>query len=85
MAPLNGILSALVSITAGCNVVSPEGSLVIGVIGGVVYSLSSVLLRKLRIDDPLDAFSVHGACGMWGVIAVGFFGVQKHICGEADS
>merc|ERR1712151_416771 len=62
-----------------------EGSLGIGVIGGFVYSFSSFLLKRLRIDDPLDAFSVHGACGIWGVIAVGFFGVQKHICGEANS
>merc|ERR1712151_535067 len=85
MAPLNGILSGLVSITAGCNAVTPEGSLGIGVIGGFVYSFSSFLLRRLRIDDPLDAFSVHGACGIWGVIAVGFFGVQEYICGEANS
>lgn len=85
MAPLNGILSGLVSITAGCNVVSPEGSIGIGVIGGLVYSLSSIALQKLRIDDPLDAFSVHGACGIWGVIAVGFFGVQEYICGDPSS
>ena len=85
MAPLNGILAGLVSITAGCNVVSPIGSIGIGVVGGIVYSLSSAILKRLRIDDPLDAFSVHGACGIWGVVAVGFFGVQEYICGEADS
>merc|ERR1712157_552943 len=71
--------------TAGCNAVSPEGSLGIGVIGGIVYSLSSFLLRRLRIDDPLDAFSVHGACGIWGVIAVGPFGIHEYICGDAAS
>jgi len=85
IAPLNGVLAGLVSITAGCNVVSPEGSIGIGLVGGVVYSVSSVVLRILRIDDPLDAFSVHGACGMWGVVCVGFFGVREYICGEADS
>merc|ERR1711934_571179 len=85
MAPLNGILAGLVSITAGCNAVSPIGSIGIGVIGGIVYSVSSVVLRILRIDDPLDAFSVHGACGIWGVVAVGFFGVREYICGAADS
>ena len=34
---------------------------------------SSKLIEKLKIDDPLDAFSVHGACGMWGVLSVGLF------------
>merc|ERR1712151_689175 len=85
IAPLNGVLAGLVSITAGCNVVSPEGSIGIGFIGGIVFSVSSLVLRVLRIDDPLDAFSVHGACGIWGVVAVGFFGVREYICGEPDS
>ena len=85
IAPLNGVLAGLVSITAGCNAVSPEGAIGIGFIGGIVYSVSSVVLRILRIDDPLDAFSVHGACGIWGVVAVGFFGVREYICGAADS
>jgi len=85
MAPLNGILAGLVSITAGCNVVSPIGSIGIGVIGAIVYSMSSGILKRLRIDDPLDAFSVHGACGIWGVVAVGFFGVREYVCGSADS
>merc|ERR1712187_796611 len=61
------------------------GSLGIGIIGGLVYSLSSCLLKKLRIDDPLDAFSVHGACGIWGVVAVGFFGVHEYICSNPSS
>lgn len=82
MAPLNGILAGLVSITAGCNVTSPEGSVGIGLIGGGIYCLSSWLLKVMRIDDPIDAFSVHGACGIWGVLAVGIFGVKEYICGD---
>merc|ERR1712151_504817 len=66
MAPLNGSLAGLVSITAGCNVVTPQGALGIGFIGGLVYSLSSFLLKQMRIDDPIDAFAVHGACGICG-------------------
>merc|ERR1711939_300550 len=85
MAPLNGILAGLVSITAGCNVVTPEGSIGIGLVGGLVYSISSFLMRAMRIDDPLDAFSVHGACGIWGVIATGIFGVPEYICGDPAS
>ena len=82
MAPLNGILAGLVSITAGCNAVTPQGSLAIGFVGGLVYSVSSWLLKAFRIDDPLDAFSVHGACGIWGVVATGFFGVKEYICAD---
>ena len=80
IAPLNGVLAGLVSITAGCAVVTPEGSIGIGLVGGLVYSLSSWLMQILRIDDPLDAFSVHGSCGIWGVIATGFFYHQDYIC-----
>ena len=41
--------------------------------GSIVYSLFVRLLFKLKIDDPLEAFQVHGACGFWGCIAVAFF------------
>merc|ERR1712070_1288639 len=70
----NGILAGLVSITAGCAVVKAWESLIIGVIGAFVYVGSSFLLQYLKVDDPVDAFSVHGACGIWGVLAAGIFG-----------
>merc|ERR1719504_417180 len=70
----NGILAGLVSITAGCAFVKPWETVIIGLIGGVVYQLASMLLRMLKVDDVVDAFPVHGACGIWGVIAVGLFG-----------
>ena len=85
MAPLNGILAGLVSITANCHVTTPEGSVGIGLIGGAVYVGSSFLLKMLRIDDPLDAFSVHGACGIWGVLAGGIFGNPEYICGDGTT
>lgn len=65
----NGILGGLVSITAGCATVESGWAIFIGSAGGLIYYGSSNLLEKLKIDDPLDAFSVHGACGTWGVIA----------------
>mmetsp|Transcript_37364 Transcript_37364/g.68986 ORF Transcript_37364/g.68986 Transcript_37364/m.68986 type:complete len:538 (+) Transcript_37364:59-1672(+) len=79
-ATLNGILAGLVSITASCNTVSASQAVWISALGGGVwYPLASKALRPntllgKKIDDPLDAFAVHGACGFWGVIAVAVFG-----------
>merc|ERR1719473_268947 len=76
MAICNGILGGLVSITAPCGSVEPGESIVIGLIGAFVYQGASMLMVKLKIDDPLDAFAVHGACGFWGVLAAGLFGEE---------
>jgi len=70
---MNGALSGLVGITAGCSVVAPWAALLIGVIAGWVYVGSSALLVKLKIDDAVDAVPVHFFNGMWGCIAVGLF------------
>lgn len=69
----NGVLGGLVSITAGCGNVQPWAAMVIGLIGAWFYLGSSALLRKMKIDDPLGAFPVHGACGIWGVMAAALF------------
>jgi len=73
----NGILAGLVAITAGCAAVEPWEAIIIGFIGGLVYQGSSMLLKKLRLDDVVDAVPVHGACGLWGLLALGFFGDEK--------
>ena len=70
---LNGILAGLVSITAGCVAVADGSALAIGVIGAFVYLGAAALLERFQIDDPLGAIPVHGACGIWGVWAVGIF------------
>jgi Amt family ammonium transporter len=69
----NGVLAGLVSITAGCAVVETWASVVIGIIGGITYVLAVKVEHLLQIDDPLDAWPVHGACGVWGILAVGMF------------
>jgi Amt family ammonium transporter len=74
----NGILAGLVAITAGCAFVKPWEAIIIGFIGGFVYMGASLLLKTLKIDDVVDAFPVHGACGIWGVLAVGLFGDEEH-------
>lgn len=70
---INSILGSLVSITAGCFLYRAWESLLIGFIGAGVASASSMLFDRLRVDDPVGASAVHGACGIWGVIAVGLF------------
>jgi len=70
----NGILAGLVSITAGCAAVKHWEAIIIGFIGAFVYTGASMLLERLHIDDVVDAFGVHGACGIWGTLALGFFG-----------
>uniref|UniRef100_A0A7S3AMC0 Ammonium transporter AmtB-like domain-containing protein n=1 Tax=Haptolina ericina TaxID=156174 RepID=A0A7S3AMC0_9EUKA len=49
-----------------------------GGIGGLVYTFASSRVLKAKIDDPLDAFAVHGACGMWGVLAASLFSSNKY-------
>ena len=71
---LNGALAGLVAITAPCAFVSGGSSIIIGSIAGVLVVLSVLFIDKvLRIDDPVGAVSVHGACGAWGTISVGLF------------
>lgn len=70
----NGVLAGLVAITAGCASVQPWEAIIIGLFGGLIYQGASMLVRRLRIDDVVDAISVHGACGLWGILSIGFLG-----------
>jgi Amt family ammonium transporter len=70
----NGLLGGLVAVTAPCAFVAPAAAALIGVVAGllVVWAVS-VLESRARIDDPVGAIAVHGACGAWGALAVGLF------------
>jgi ammonium transporter, Amt family len=75
---LNGALAGLVGITAGCNVVSPGGAVIIGVISGLVLVGGVNFIDKvLKIDDPVGAISVHGLSGAVGTIMVGFLSTSN--------
>ena len=71
---LNGALAGLVSITAEPLAPSPVLATLIGVAGGIIVVFSIVMMDKLKLDDPVGAISVHGVCGVWGLIAVIFSG-----------
>jgi Amt family ammonium transporter len=70
---VNGFLAGLVAITCPCYWVSPTGAILIGGVAGVVVVLAVDLIEWLRIDDPVGAVAVHGACGIWGTLSLGLF------------
>jgi len=69
----NGILAGLVAITAPCGAVNAGMSVVIGLIAGLLVVCSVLFLDRIHIDDPVGAVSVHGVCGLWGVLSIGLF------------
>jgi len=71
---MNGVLGGLVGITAGADLMLPGSSILIGIISGPVVFLSSSLLERAELDDPVGAIPVHLFCGIWGTLAVGIFG-----------
>jgi Amt family ammonium transporter len=73
----NGPLAGLVAICAGSDVVSPLGALVIGAVAGALFAKAFVWSQqKLKIDDVLGVWALHGLCGVWGALAVGVFGLD---------
>jgi Amt family ammonium transporter len=75
---INGFLGGLVAITCPCYWVSPTGAVCIGAVAGILVPLATDLLEHLRIDDPVGAVPVHGACGVWGTVSCGLFAVGAY-------
>ncbi len=73
-AALNGALAGLVGITANCDSVTNLSAILIGAIAGVIMVFATMLLERLKIDDPVGAWPVHGAAGIWGGLAAAIFG-----------
>ncbi len=69
----NGMLAGLVAITAPSAFVGANAAILIGAIAGFLVCLSVQLLDRWHVDDPIGAISVHGTCGLWGVLSVGLF------------
>ena len=63
----------MVSLCAGCNVLHSAAAFAVGILGGFTMWWTSNLIRRLRIDDPLDAFAVHYGGGVVGVLTTPFF------------
>ncbi len=75
---VNGFLAGLVAITCPCYWVSPTGAIILGAVAGVVCIYGVDLMEYLRIDDPVGAWPVHGLCGIWGTLSLGFLACGKY-------
>lgn len=71
---INGSIAGLVAITASCNVVGTAQAVAIGAVGSAIAMAVSRQLVRWRIDDAVDAVAVHVGAGVWGTLAVAFFG-----------
>ncbi|MEF3307306.1 ammonium transporter [Paenibacillus sp. GYB004] len=74
---LNGVLAALVAITASCAFVEPWAAFVIGLVAGTLTFFTAQWFEKAGVDDPVFAFSVHGIAGVWGSLSTGFFAAPR--------
>jgi Amt family ammonium transporter len=75
----NGIIAGLVSVSASCDSIKLWASIIVGLIGGLLYCFGCRILQKFRIDDPLEVFAVHFMCGAWGVMAYALFSIEDGV------
>ncbi len=74
---LNGVIAALVAVTAACGFVAPWAAVVIGFVAGCIAVVGVGIVERLKIDDPIGAVAVHGMAGVWGTLATGLFAVPS--------
>jgi ammonium transporter, Amt family len=74
---LNGVLAALVAVTAASGFVAPWAAIVIGLVAGAVAVVGVLFVERIGIDDPIGAVAVHGMAGVWGTLATGLFAVPS--------
>eukprot|EP00057_Strongylocentrotus_purpuratus_P029558 XP_011684032.1 PREDICTED: putative ammonium transporter 1 [Strongylocentrotus purpuratus] len=76
---INGGLTGMVAICAGCDAVYPWGAAIIGAVAGATYMMWSALMVAVKVDDPLDAVAVHLGGGIWGVLAAPLFDMNDGV------
>src|SRR6266487_2234585 len=72
---LNGVIAALVAITAASGFVAPWAAIVVGLVSGGIAVVGVIAVERIGIDDPIGAVAVHGMAGVWGTLATGIFAV----------
>lgn len=74
----NGALAGLVAVCAGSDVMHPLGALITGGVAGALFvAMFEWSQRRMKIDDVLGVWSLHGLCGLWGGVACGIFGLTS--------
>ncbi|MFS0907103.1 ammonium transporter [Priestia aryabhattai] len=81
---INGVLSGLVAVTAGCAFVSEWSAIIIGAMSGLIVIYATLLVDHLKVDDPVGAVAVHGFNGVFGTIAVGLFDSSQGLLTTGD-
>jgi ammonium transporter, Amt family len=81
---INGLLSGHVAITGACNNVESYSAIAIGLIAGFWYIFSCRLIVRIKVDDPVNASQIHLFCGIWGVLAIGFFDETHGLINTGD-
>jgi ammonia channel protein AmtB len=76
---MNGVLSGLVAVTAGCGTMELWGAVFTGGIAGILYLIGNRLIIRCRIDDVVDSIPVHMINGAWGMIACGLFSTKDRL------
>ena len=85
IAACEGLFAGLVGVTACCNNVDVWTAFVVGIISALVAIPAIIAVKKMGIDDPINAAAIHSSCGVWGLIAVGIFDNTKGlISGNKD-
>ena len=73
----NGALAGLVAVCAGSDIMHPVGSFIVGAAAGVIFVKGFEICQyRLKIDDVLGVWPLHGLCGLWGGLAAGIFGLE---------
>ncbi|KAL4393899.1 hypothetical protein HN51_021865 [Arachis hypogaea] len=75
----NGLLGGFAAITAGCSVVDPWAAVICGFFAAWVLIGCNILAEKFKYDDPLEAFQLHGGCGVWGIIFTALFAKKEYL------
>jgi len=74
-----------VAICSGIGEMNWLGTIATGFVAGVLVVFSVLAVERRRVDDPVGAFSVHGVCGLWGLIATGLFATTSPVNGLTES